>query len=364
MIKTLDIAHRLPDGCVAFGPCVRKDWLGKASDRFDIAIEQRGMRDDVISQLREGGYGLNKVKTYKATTYRRTEYTVDKNGSRGTLNVYSPVDDDGEEFTIDDVIEARYSADVNRLWMDSTGNIDVSEGCGFTLDEITENISSKKYKVCDENFGDTEAYELSKDNYTQYVPKKKVVDKFVEPKPINSKNETHTKEIGKMGTKADGFMGMIKVDAENAAYRVAATQISNGTKGAILAIMEKQGHGSDRIKAISDLLDTEFGTALISLLVGAGLTYAPHISEDPRVARLAGEFRVNGMATAGNAIFETATQHFLPVIMNAISALPPPAEAAEDVKIRVPAQNETAEAESEEDEDEQKVAAPPRKMSA
>lgn len=354
MIKTLQIAQQLPEGCVAFGPCVRKSYVGLDTNQFDIALENRDMRDGVISQLKGTGFSVNKVKTYKATTYRRTEYNIDKNGSRGTLSVYSPVHDDGEEYTVDDVIEARYSADVNRLWMDSSGYTDTSEGCGLSIDEVAEHISSDSYKVCDENFGVSEAAELNKAGFAQKVMKRKakpVTNKFVEPKKINNNQVNSTKEISKMGTKEMGFMGMVKADAENAAYRIAATQISNGTKGAILAIMEKQGQGSDRVKAVSDLLDTEFGTALISLLVGAGLTYAPHISEDARVQRLAGEFRVNGMATAGNAIFETATQHFLPVIMSAISSLPAPAEP-EEVKVR--AGDET-------EEHEEEAVAPPRK---
>lgn len=138
------------------------------------------------------------------------------------------------------------------------------------------------------------------------------------------------KKIGKVKVKKmsnnngdrPAFMEMVKADAVQAAYRVAATQMSNGTKAAILTIMEKNGQGSDRIAALSDLLNTEFGNALVSLLLGVGLNYAPMLSDDPRAQKLATEFRINGMATAGNAVMDTAMQHFLPVITNALSALP------------------------------------------
>lgn len=366
MMKTLDIIRHLPEDCAAFGPCVRNDWMGKQNSNFDLAIPERGMRDEVISKLRSDGFAASKVKSYKATTYRRTEYVIDKGGNRCLLNVYSPVNDDGEEFTVDDVMEARYSADVNRMWMDCTGNIDVSENCGFSFDEVTERLQRGEYRVCDENFGDTEAYDLKKSSMSQVIPKRpklkyktmEVPADFVEPRKINMHTQPHinNKEIGKMGTKMDGFMGMVKIDAENAAYRVAAKQISNGVKGAILAILEKQGSGSDKVKAISEMLDTEFGTALIDLVAGMGLTYAPKISEDSRVQRLAGEFRVEGMATAGNAIFDIASQHLLPVVMQAIASLPEP--AAETTQVR------EGEAPKEIEEHEEEAVSPPAKKAS
>jgi len=118
------------------------------------------------------------------------------------------------------------------------------------------------------------------------------------------------------------FFDMIKSDGVKAGYRVAATQITNGTKAGVLKLLESKGQSSENIKAISDLLDTEVGSALMSMMIGMGLTYAPGISDDSRVQKLAGEFRVNGMAIAGNAAMETMVEYFLPVITEALASIP------------------------------------------
>lgn len=168
-------------------------------------------------------------------------------------------------------------------------------------------------------------------------------------KKIEEKKMTDNKE-------RPAFMEMMKVDATAAAYRVAANQMTKGIKSGILAMMEKNGHGSDKIKAISEMLDSEFGTSLVSILLGFGLTYVPHISNDPRAQKLAGEFRVNGMAVAGNAVMDVALEHFLPVITGALSALP----SAETTAIRVsePVKTDHAALEEAAREEAEKVDAP------
>ena len=371
-IKVEELLSNIDKSCVAFGPCVRNDLAGSPhSDNIDIVVSDKLAQTVLTNAVKDSGYSLDKVKSYKANTYRRSQFTIDKNGKRGTLNVYSPNHDNGN-FGEDDVIAARYSADVNRVTMDSAGFVDVIDGSSFDIDEVQSHIDEGEYKVCDDGFSESEAEELSSSGFNQTFAKKKrmavkkpLPTELVEPLPVNKKNNVSTpmpevkhqnKEIAKMGLKTDGFFSMVKADAENAAYRVAATQITNGTKGAILAIMAKQGQDSERVKTIADLLDTEFGSAILALIVGTGLTYAPHISEDARVKRLAAEFRVSGMATAGNAVMDTAVQYFLPVIMNALSALP---EETADIKARITNPPENA---KEEEDEEESAVAPPRKM--
>jgi hypothetical protein len=135
-------------------------------------------------------------------------------------------------------------------------------------------------------------------------------------------NKLEKKENKMENKDKQSFMEMMKGDATNAAYRVASNQMTKGIKAGILKVMEKQGMGNDKIKALSEMLDSEFGTSLVSLLIGLGLTYVPHISNDPRAQKLATEFRTEGIATAGNMVFDVAIEHFLPVITGALNALP------------------------------------------
>ena len=363
-IKVIDFVSHIPDDAgYAFGPCVRNDLAGAPhSDNIDFVIDSKSGQAGLISALKSNGYVVNKDKSFRANTYCRSQFTIDKGGKRATLNVYSPNLDNGN-FSTDDVIAARYSSDSNRVWMDSSGYIDVIEGASYTIEDVTEEIEDGVYKVCDDGFSESEADELQQAGFSQIAkrpqrkrakalpvePEGKMAPEKINTQLHDTNSKPQIKEIAKMGIKENGFFNMVKADAENAAYRVAATQITNGTKGAILAIMEKQGQGSERIKTVSEMLDTEVGSAVVSLIVGMGLTYAPKISEDARVKRLAGEFRVNGLAVAGNAVMETAMEYFLPVIMNALQALPAVDETA-DIKARVtnPPENAREEEESEE----------------
>jgi hypothetical protein len=118
------------------------------------------------------------------------------------------------------------------------------------------------------------------------------------------------------------FRQMMGQDMTNASYRVAANQLTKGTKKAILSLMEKQGQRQGHIRALSDLLDTEAGSAMVGMLLGMGLTYLPQVSNSPRAQRLAQEFRVGSMSKAGNAAMNIMTEHFIPVITSALSGLP------------------------------------------
>lgn len=128
------------------------------------------------------------------------------------------------------------------------------------------------------------------------------------------------------------FMEIMKSDAKTAAYRVASTQMTLGIKNALVNLMEKKGQSSERISALKEMLDTKFGEALVSYLAGMALTYAPVISEDPRAKTLAQEFRVSGVSTVGNEVIGIAMEHFMPVLQNALTNLPP---AENEVKARV-----------------------------
>jgi hypothetical protein len=118
------------------------------------------------------------------------------------------------------------------------------------------------------------------------------------------------------------FTETLKANAVSAGYRVAGTQLTATVKGAILTVMRNKGADGGAIQAFSAFLDTEFGAAMISFMIGSGLPYVPHFGEDPRVVRLATELQVGGMATAGNAIIGEAMQHVLPAITQILQSLP------------------------------------------
>lgn len=118
------------------------------------------------------------------------------------------------------------------------------------------------------------------------------------------------------------FAENLKANAVSAGFRVAGTQLTTAVKGAILTVMRNKGADGGAIQAFSAFLDTEFGAAMISFMIGSGLPYIPMYGENPSVARLATEMQVGGMATAGNAIIGEAMQHVLPAITQILQTLP------------------------------------------
>ena len=136
------------------------------------------------------------------------------------------------------------------------------------------------------------------------------------------------------------MMDMLKKDSLNAGYRVAATQMTKGVKSAFLLAMKDKGMEGGKIEAISEMLDTEFGSALISGALGYGLAYLPGgIGEDPRIQKLSEEFRVGGIATAGNAVIGSVMEMIMPAITDAMKTLPP---LPESTTVKKPAKKRIA----------------------
>jgi hypothetical protein len=131
----------------------------------------------------------------------------------------------------------------------------------------------------------------------------------------------------------------LKSDALAAGYRVAANQMTKGVKGAIILSMKDKGVEDGKLQTMREMLDTDLGEALISTLLGYGLTYIPMLSEDPRAQTLAEEFRINGIAIAGNVVADSVFQHLMPAITNAMDKLPP---AEEVLRIKKPSKKRVA----------------------
>lgn len=128
-----------------------------------------------------------------------------------------------------------------------------------------------------------------------------------------TENKTEQKNIKGDIMSDNSFVDMVKQDAVDGAYRASANQINKVVKATIISQLGKNTT-SEGLTTISNLLDTEMGGALISMLIGLGITYTPKISEDPRALKLAKEFRVNGMSTGMNQVIEMIVPAFTDVM--------------------------------------------------
>ncbi len=99
-------------------------------------------------------------------------------------------------------------------------------------------------------------------------------------------------------------------------------------------------------------------------IAGHGLGYVPGIKDDPRVVRLAEEFRISSLTTAGNEIFSAALGELLPVVTKALNSLPAEAETVsseghksttEEVEIEVETDLSSLESHLEKEEEEKRM---------
>ena len=142
---------------------------------------------------------------------------------------------------------------------------------------------------------------------------------------LKEKKETKTMATTK-GTNtmtASNVTTMIKSDGLKASYRMASRQMVKGVTKALLAALDSK-YTPDQLKFLEDLLKTDLGYALVSGMIGMGLTYAPveKIQSNPHLQVLAEEFRVSALDTVGTKVLDTITDNFLPVIMECVKLLP------------------------------------------
>jgi hypothetical protein len=119
-----------------------------------------------------------------------------------------------------------------------------------------------------------------------------------------------------------GFFDKLKADSKDAAFRVAGTQIIKIAKNGVLNVLRSKGIENERIETISNFLDTEIGTAVLSAFVGVAFNYIPPFNKDERAKTLAREFRVGGMTLAGNLLADKALADLLPKMSQILESLP------------------------------------------
>jgi hypothetical protein len=183
------------------------------------------------------------------------------------------------------------------------------------------------------------------------------IDAFDQDVEVNTSSKQVSKTKEKKMSKPT-FAEIMKKNAVEAGYRVAATQATSIVKNAILAVMKNQGADDGALGSFGAFLDTEYGASMISLALGTGLNYVPVYGDDPRVQKLGEEMRINGMATFGNAIIGEAMQHVLPALTEVLNKLP---AVEESNNVRLEETNNLVEALEEDEETTSKVESTTRK---
>jgi len=306
----------------SFGKYLRNIASNKPFSGLDIVIENGLTIDRVLKDL-SAHYGHKHI---------RNGFDKDRNANYSVYNIFNPKTKTNIEVKFwtgaSFWAEVKVDADVNGLVRSNDNKIRVHNSISTHRDDLISMIK--------------------KGEFTQFIESEEGSKEL----KLWAKSKT-----GNGGSRMANVKDMVKKDAIEAGYRVASKQMTKGVKGGILALMKDKGMDDGKLAAIREVLDTEIGDAIVSTFLGYGLTYVPQLKDDPRAVKLAEEFRITGIATAGNLAVNSAMEYVLPVVSSAMASLPA-VEASVEEQVRI------ATEEAEELEMEQEDAPEPKQATA
>ena len=118
----------------------------------------------------------------------------------------------------------------------------------------------------------------------------------------------------------------IKGRSIDAAYRVASKNLIRSIKSAIIKSLSK--NDNTKVEMLSAFLETEYGDGLILALIGFGLPLAmdnlniPGLKGSAHLQKLSEEMQTEAMATVGDSLLNEVMGVLMPVVTQALSALP------------------------------------------
>ncbi len=110
----------------------------------------------------------------------------------------------------------------------------------------------------------------------------------------------------------------VKSDAINASYRIAAKNLVKVIKKPLISALKSKGIQKPMVDMVANFLDTDLGSAIVSYIVGSGISAMPFLANNAKATRLAEECRIKGMETVGDAGMQFAFQMFGPVVSTLI----------------------------------------------
>lgn len=252
---------------------------------------------------------------------------------------------------------AGLDADVNCLWRDKSGRLQVARNLQnkFAVEGVKKNITDRIFVAMEG--------EVREDRITKLTAKG-----YKAAKGSKVTKKVTKKESKVMSKDGQTFSEQFKDEVVQAAYQAAGKEVSKGVKAGLIAAAKAHGADDGALAGLTKLLDSEAGEAAISAMLGHGLPYAPMIGENEHVQILAEKMRVNGYAQGMSIMFGLMMTFIMPSISKSLEGLETQLATAKSMgkalgtgksKVRVAADKD-ADAE-EEAEAEHETAAPARK---
>lgn len=133
-------------------------------------------------------------------------------------------------------------------------------------------------------------------------------------KPTNVPTQTKTS----LSSIKDAFIQQLKSDAEKAFYLGAANKLNSVVSTSLVKVMQKQGMSES---SITEFMATDIGKSVISFCLGVGLPHIPSLGASPKVMILAENLRVQGIAKAGEKLFDVVSSELIETIVGTVSTL-------------------------------------------
>lgn len=294
--------------CLANEDCIygefAREWaVGSASKTANLAFRHKAAfdkwRSDIsnnwsyceFTDLKESSEDDDfKYETWK---FKYTRYSPH---STVTLKVKYPKSEGTAMFS-----KEKRDIDINQLKLDRMNNTAPASMWSDLNSEALKVLIKKRMYTPLENFNKDLEKQLAADGWRRVETKKGT---------SNVSNSSTT------------LFDRIKDNAEQAAYKSAATQVTKLSKAGVVHVLEKYGQKSDSIQSVADLMDTKGGKVILAMAMGMGLQFVPKLDQNERVQRLADTLCQNSMSEGANSILESVFEHLSPVFENVFAQIP------------------------------------------
>ena len=143
----------------------------------------------------------------------------------------------------------------------------------------------------------------------------------------------------------NSFLNRSKKNLVHGGYRVAGKKIAKITKSAITSLLRSKNYSNSDIKLFNSIMESEFGNAIISLVLGVAFTKINNV----HAQKIADDMQIDGFAIAGEKAFDMVLSGVMPELLPILGGLPPKAK-----KLRIKKVVEVEEVEEVEIEEQKK----------
>ena len=129
--------------------------------------------------------------------------------------------------------------------------------------------------------------------------------------------EPNLKQIVKPTEKS--ILDQIQYDFKNGGFRIAAKTIPKTARAILIGFLKSKNVPQAWVKTIQEIMETEWGLALIQQVLAWSFRYLPSLQDDPRAIALADEWGTDSLAIIGGELVNELMMQFAPIISQVLT---------------------------------------------